>query len=327
MVKEIAKIIPVTDVVLEINKFAFMALDNPGVKKLDYAHGALFGFGSLHDTVSELQKGKCLLCKNGIEHYHHIVPRSKRGSNTIANIAGLCAACHAKVHTNAAYEAKLASKKNGLTKKYGALSVLNQIIPYLFEELSAMYPEHTFATSGENTHMFRSERDIAKDHDADAYCIACSVISDPNVSNANMHCYLVKQFRRHDRAHIKSQRERTYSYEGEVIAKNRNKRFEQKDDSLAEWYASAIEKYGAAAARKMLADVSVKKSTRHYNDLKRILPGAVFKYGKKNFVLKGQQNNGTLYYAYSGEEKRTLIPASKTTTVRKGGLVFMPGVA
>ena len=129
MVKKIQKFLPISDVVLEINKFAFMRLDNPNVQKWQYQQGPLYQKANLEETVSEMQEHHCLFCKNTIDHYHHVVSQSENGSNTIGNIVGLCTKHHDLVHKDATWQKRLAKKKTGLNKKYGALSVLNQIIP------------------------------------------------------------------------------------------------------------------------------------------------------------------------------------------------------
>ena len=66
------------------------------------------------------------------------------------------------------------SRKDGLSKKYGGTSVLNQVIPSLTEELGSRYPRHTHVTNGWNTKEFREKHELEKDHDIDAYCIAAS---------------------------------------------------------------------------------------------------------------------------------------------------------
>ena len=73
--------------------------------------------------------------------------------------------------------------------------------------------------------------------------------------------YEIKQFRRH----IHHQTERTYRYDGKIIAKNRKKRMDQKTDSLEDWIADMTERYGRETANRMLSKVTVQKSTRHYN--------------------------------------------------------------
>lgn len=67
-------------------------------------------------------------------------------------------------------------KENGAQQKYGALSVLNQIIPALTKELGSLFPKHFFATNGKSTYDYRAAHGVRKDHWLDAYCIACSVL-------------------------------------------------------------------------------------------------------------------------------------------------------
>ena len=49
LVKKIQKFLPISDVVLEINKFAFMRLDNPNVQKWQYQQGPLYQKASLEE--------------------------------------------------------------------------------------------------------------------------------------------------------------------------------------------------------------------------------------------------------------------------------------
>lgn len=299
LIQKVGKILPVTDVVLEINRFAFMELANPEQKHfdIDFQHGALYSTGGLKNAVRVQQQGLCLLCgKQGIEHFHHIVPRSRRGSNTISNIAGLCKKCHTLVHTSQEAADLLATKKQGLQKQYGGTSVLNQIIPQLVKELGKRYPKHTHITTGRNTKAFREQYSLPKDHDIDAYCIAASCM---NVSpKMQTETFEIIQFRKHNRANINCQRERTYQLDGKTVAKNRKKRMEQKDNSLTEWFADMVKKHGIREAERMRSRLSVKKSTRYYNTKNRVMPGAVFQYYGKRYVMIGQISGGLYYRAY-----------------------------
>ena len=299
LLKQTAGLLPVTDVVIELNKFAFMQLDHPGVRKQDinFQHGALFGKGGVKAAVYEMQDGRCLLCRNDIEHYHHVVPRSKGGSNTMDNIAGLCLKCHDLVHKDSATEEKLLKKKQGLNKKYGALSVLNQIVPFFMDACADMYPGHVTATNGWNTKQFRDDNGITKDHDTDAYCIACSVLDGQTVVDVPTVSYEIRQFRRHDRAVVSCQRERAYRVGKTKVATNRRKRTDQKTDSLAEWFEDMVLKRGRSKAEAMRSRISVTKSTRYYNREDRILPGAVFMFDGKEYVLQAQLSEGTYFRA------------------------------
>ena len=320
----LAKILPVTDVAIELNKFAFMQLDNPEMKKreIDFCHGPLYGTGGLEATVKEQQNGKCLLCgKEPISHYHHIVLRSRRGSNTIANIAGLCPKCHEWVHKDMDAAERLADIKTGLLKKYGGTSVLNQIIPKLVTKLSELFPDHLHVTNGWNTKEFREKHHLEKDHDVDAYCIACSHL-EPGEALVETEPFEILQFRKHNRARINHQTERIYKLGGTIVARNRRKRMEQKTDSLEDWYKDMVSRYGKVKADTMRSKLAVIKSIRYYNMPGRIMPGTVFLYEGKRYVMTGQITNGKYYRAYD-QEKRN-FPAVKVRILTKNtGLVFV----
>lgn len=324
LLRKLSGILPVTDVAVELNKFAFMQLDNPEMKKreIDFCHGPLCGTGGLEAAVKEQQDGKCLLCgKESIGHYHHIVPRSRRGSNTIANIAGLCPKCHELVHKDADTAERLTEMKTGLTKKYGGTSVLNQIIPKLVETLADLFPGHFHVTNGWNTKEFREKHHLEKDHDVDAYCIACSHLK-PEETLVETEPFEILQFRKHNRAIIHHQTERTYKLDGVTVAKNRKKRMEQKTDSLEDWYVDMAKEHGKTQADAMRSRLAVIKSTRYYNTPGRMMPGTVFLYEGKRYVMTGQITNGKYYRAYD-QEKRN-FPAVKVRILTKNtGLVFV----
>lgn len=279
-VKQVQKILPVTKVVLELNQFAFMAMDNPKVQRWQYQRGPLYGKGSVEEAVSLQQDRHCLFCKHGIDHYHHVVPRRKNGSETLENRVGLCEEHHRLVHTDKDWEAKLSSKKAGMNKKYHALSVLNQIIPYLAGQLADMFPENFCVTGGRDTYLFREDHDIPKDHYLDAYCIACSALTDAKkVSVPKGKPYMVRQFRRHDRqACNQANVFRKYYRDGKLVATNRHKAMDQKTDSL--------EEYRAAHSAADISKLTVKHPPAQYKDMSRIMPGSILVSGDgKMFTL------------------------------------------
>lgn len=329
LINRICKILPVTDVALEVNRFAFMQLDNPDMKKqdIDFCHGPLYRTGGLEAAVKEQQDGICLLCgKAPIDHYHHIIPRSKRGSNTIANIAGLCAECHNLVHKDADTTRKLLDIKTGLMKKYGGTSVLNQIIPALVKKLAELFPGHLHVTNGWNTKEFREKHGLEKDHDVDAYCIGCSWMTGNEIKIHNPKVqtepFEILQFRKHNRANIHHQTERAYKLDSTIIAKNRKKRMEQKSDSLDEWYADMVIRHGIEQADTMRSKLTVTKSTRYYNTPGRIMPGNVFRYEGKRYVMTGQLTNGKYLRAY-GTDKKNFSVAKIQILQKNTGLVFV----
>lgn len=312
-VKKICRFLPVTQLVLEVNKFAFMTIDNPNIQKWQYAKGPLYRKGSVENAVYEIQDGRCLLCGGPIEHYHHIVPRSKRGSDTLPNIAGLCMKCHAKVHTDETARKKLENRKAGQNKKYGALSVLNQIIPQLVNELSELLP--LAVTDGCSTKQFREAHDIKKTHCNDAYCIACFILDDPVVQEYDDEAFGILQFRCHDRqACSREMLTRKYMLNGEVVAENRHKTEGQFSDSLEEY----VEKGGKTD------NLSAKPHPVICKNMKRILSGAMIIVNNKRKIMTAQtgfHNGKPDYYRFSDGTKAT--PKQCKLIRQNEGIVFV----
>lgn len=315
VVHKVRKFLSVTDVVLEVNKFAFMALDNPHIQKWMYQKGPLKNYGSVEDAVSAQQGGHCIFCEKKIDHYHHVVPQSKRGSDTISNIVGLCAKHHDLVHKEAKWEEKLKTRKHGLNKKYGALSVLNQIIPKLCDTLSVAFGEHFYVTDGRSTKAFRDTYNIQKDHYLDAFCIACSILS---VNDIKVPCendvFRILQFRRHDRQACHQERlDRKYYLNGTLVATNRHRATEQMSDSLEEY----------AAAGGCVDKLVVPKHPALYKRKGRIMPGALFLVGKEVKTMiasQGAHNGVPNYYRYSDGTRAT--PKNCKPIYKNKGIVF-----
>ena len=309
--------VPISHIALEINKFAFMALDDPHVRRWQYQRGPLFNTGGLHEAVSEQQEHHCLLCSRDIDHYHHVVPRHKGGSNTLPNIVGLCTKHHHLVHTNEEIAAKITTVKEGMNKKYGALSVLNQIISYLVDELSEMFPGSVYVTDGYSTKLFRDKHNVPKDHDLDAYCIACSVLPEDITVQPNSKYYHVKQFRRHDRQACNNEMlKRKYYLDGKLVATNRHKACEQTEDSL--------EDFRATHSEQDVSRLTVKEHRATYKDMNRPMPGSMFRHNGNIFILQGSQgreNGKPSYYIDTHGNKHR---ANKCTVIKRNtGLVFL----
>lgn len=323
VVKKVQKFLPVSRIAVEINRFDFAKMETPGIKNWQYQKGRLFGFKDRDDAVYHLQKGKCLLCgRKGIDQYHHIVPRSQGGSDSIDNIAGLCTSCHDVVHKDEKKRNALAKKKQGLMKKYHALSLINTIMPYLLKAYADMMP--AYITTGWETKATRRKYNLPekqKDdgtHYIDAWCIAVSACK-LNPAEADISgLYNIRQFRRHDRALIHSQRERTYYLDGKAVCKNRHKRTGQSDakdsfPSLAEYRNEHPEN---------VSRLTVRKSERRYNNMSRMMPGAVITYKGKRRVVSG--NMGNRFTLVTQKGVREAASTSKCRVITKNsGLVFI----
>ena len=313
VIRKIQKILPVTDWTLEYNKFSFMMLENGKVYGVDFQNGRMKGYDSVNDYIDALQDNHCIFCGNQIEHHHHVVPRHKGGSNTPENIVGLCNDCHIDVHKN---RKKL--DRIGLKKRYAGTSILNTSMPFIYNEIIKIFGEdHTHLCDGSETANIRYVNDIQKDHFSDAVCIAAiGAKIDPVYDSTEP--FKIKQFRNHNRKIVNCQKERSYQeFTGEytkrgtpkykTVAKNRKPRFEQPEEfpALNVWYENLCKKVGIAKARRQRSELRVVKSTRSYNNLNRVLPGAVFRFDNKYYVMAGQSNGYYIAYGCGKQGFRT----------------------
>ncbi len=322
VVSHISKFFPITDVAVEHNKFAFMKMENGSVHGVDFQNGRLKGFGNVDEYVRNRQDNRCHLCDREIEHIHHILPRSEGGSDNADNLVGLCMDCHEAVHTG-----KKKININGFRKKYATASVLNQALLHIISELVYMFgEEHVRFCMGYETKNLRDDMELLKDHHIDAIVIAsvCYDLPLKKESPVLTHPRLMKQFREHDRQIVRSQRERKYEMIGEdgklvTIAKNRKPRFGQPVNSsaLSDWYAKMVEKHGRHEANRMRSRLSVSKSVRYENDVKRDLPGTLFRFGGNVYVLQGRFSNGKYLRAMGQGARNHPLAKSAVLPIRR----------
>lgn len=331
LIKKIGKILPITDVSIEVSKFAFMLMEHPETSGIDYQNGPLKGFQSVEEAVSYMQEGHCIFCKDPIDDCHHIVPKSKGGSNTLPNRAGLCKKHHDLVHKDQEWATQLLKKKSGLMKKYHALSALNQATPAIIMELQKLFgKEHIHLTDGFQTSKTREylyPGQKTKDnqiHEIDALIIAWNGlgIDTAEVELPDMNPYHIKQFRRHNRAIIKAQTERIYKLDGVIIARNRKKRMNQKESSLQDWWNEQTALVGYKKARILQKRLVVTRSTRRYNNPDRLMPGTEYFYHGNRYVMFGQLTNGA--YIYDSAAGSGRCPTNNCYMRKKNaGLVFL----
>ena len=340
LLRKISRFLPIQDVCLEVNRFAFMELEDPSVTGLDFQNGPLKGFDDKEEAAYALQKGRCLLCgKKSIDHYHHIRPKSDGGSDTLGNIAGLCSKCHEKVHKDQDAKSRLLKKKEGLAKKYGGTSVLNQVIPFLTQKLQEQYGDRFHPVEGWQTCEERQDMGIIKDrkknpcHGTDAFIIACIGTGiNPGEISMTGTCHQVRQFRKKDRARINARKERAYYTASDkagkpaLAAKNRKPRTGQADTknkipALSEWYRKRCLEVGKKQTQQERSQMKAVPSARRYNNPDRLMPGAEYLYKGKRYIMQGQMNRGN--YIYPVGQPGQTVPVKQCKIINKNsGLVF-----
>ena len=289
VVKLIASFLPISQVNIERVSFDFQKLENEDIN--DWNHGPLYGYKTYKDYIDDFQNCKCLMCNNKIERYHHIVLKHKDGSDSVKNIAGLCEKCHELVHTDDKYTDMLKSLKEGYGKQ--KVSLLNSCMSVIINEINKLYPVKV--TTGVETYHKRLELGLEKDHCNDAICIGLE-----NTENFNLDLpkiYNIKRFKKKSNNIINARGKREYYFEGKLVAVNRHKGFEQKEDSLEEYMSSYAKNHTKLECDRHFHSLTVKPAKRTYTFHKnKIVPsfkcGDKIKYEKKN-KIKGNTKTGT----------------------------------
>lgn len=167
----IKSILPVTDVVLEVGEFDTQLLQDPTLAyhKWDYAKGELYQQENFKQAARARDGYKCRCCgkKNYRLEVHHLLPRSRGGSDKLANLITLCSNCHHLAHSSE--EQLLAFQKNFGKKANGTLRYATQM-NILRHMLQREYPDAEL-TYGFITKEIRRVFGLEKSHIIDACCI------------------------------------------------------------------------------------------------------------------------------------------------------------
>lgn len=169
----VKSILPISKIVLETGTFDPHLLKNPSlanskIKHWGYQKGTLYGYNNIKAYILNRDNYTCQCCKTkkGILHVHHIVYRSKGGSDKTENLITLCEYCHKRLHDGKLkdFEFKLHGTKKGQLKH---ATQMNSIRTQLLRH----YP-YAIETFGYVTNANRQALSLSKDHYIDACVIA-----------------------------------------------------------------------------------------------------------------------------------------------------------
>jgi len=164
----IKSILPISLLVLETATFDTHLMKNPNMNRhWGYQRGLNYGFENTKAMVLNRDNYKCQFCRgkhkdNKLE-VHHIVFRSKGGSDEQDNLITLCHTCHKDLHIG-----KIKPNFKGKTK--GNLKYATQMNE-IRNQLLKHYPE-AIETFGFITKANRLENKLSKEHYIDACMIA-----------------------------------------------------------------------------------------------------------------------------------------------------------
>lgn len=171
-IEYIKSILPITTMVFETGTFDTYLMKNPSlvnenVRHWGYQKGTNYGFENTKAMVLNRDNYTCQYCKGKHKdsklEVHHIVFRSKHGSDEESNLITFCHTCHKALHSG-----KISLKLEGKVKgnlKYA--TQMNSIRKQLFR----IYPE-AIETFGYITKANRLKLGVDKEHFYDACVIA-----------------------------------------------------------------------------------------------------------------------------------------------------------
>ena len=164
------KILPISDLILEVSQFDTALMKNPSlvnekVRHWGYQKGFNYGYSSRREAVLHRDNYTCQCCgkKNCRLEVHHIKFKSNGGTDDEENLITLCEDCHKGIHAGTIVLNKKPKKSKGL-KHATHMSIIRS-------RLLKKYPDaiETFGfVTGENRNYLKLE----KDHYIDACVIA-----------------------------------------------------------------------------------------------------------------------------------------------------------
>ena len=161
------KILPIKYMVLETGKFDVQLMEKPWLQehKWAYQKGVNYGYANAREHALVRDKYTCQCCgkKNCRVEAHHIVFKSKNGSNDLENYITLCEKCHKAVHLGE-IDLRLKGKRRGTLRYATQMSIIRSM-------LLKKYPD-AIETFGFVTKANRENLGLKKDHYLDACVIA-----------------------------------------------------------------------------------------------------------------------------------------------------------
>lgn len=180
------EILPISSVTLEVGNFDIQKINNPEIVGEGYQKGDMYGYQNVRAYLMSREKGKCQLCnkefsKGQPSHIHHVLERSKKGSNMPKNLAILHKKCHVKLHKK--------GLKLSAPKTMKAQTFMSTIGKRFYRDLPDF--KETF---GYITFIKRNELGLEKTHFNDAFVIA------NGTNQERITPIIIRQKRRNNRA-------------------------------------------------------------------------------------------------------------------------------
>ena len=165
LILKLFKFLPIKNLIVEVAKFDIQKILNPDIKGVEYQQGDLYNYNNVRSYLMSREQGKCQFCGESFEgrsaHIHHIIPRSKGGTDRVSNLAILHKECHEKIHRENLLNSL---SKPKLYKEPTFMASINRRFWKDFPDMKRTFGNYTFVN--------RVNYHIEKSHSNDAFVIA-----------------------------------------------------------------------------------------------------------------------------------------------------------
>lgn len=175
-ISRICNAMPITNITLEMGNFDTQVLkaleeNRPLPQGTDYQHGERYGIATLREAVFARDKYTCQCCRKTIAdgailHVHHIIYRSRGGTNRMSNLATVCDRCHTPANHKPG--GRLYNWKPKIASFKGA-TFMTAVRWKMYNEVKSKFSDiNIHITYGAETKEQRRAFDITKSHVNDA---------------------------------------------------------------------------------------------------------------------------------------------------------------
>jgi 5-methylcytosine-specific restriction endonuclease McrA len=231
---------------------------------------------------------KCFICSTTNElQVHHLIPRKRGGTELPENKIYLCTSCHCDIHAGRIYlPVKGIAQWRELGTMNAIMGVLRKVPSLNFVPVSALISK-------------RLQFSLDKTHANDALLTAAAFSNTVEIDISTGYYLELTKFRRHTRARVHAHRDRLYKLDGAIIARNRQRRTDQKGPSLAEVSIPATDR----PRLRVYPGLNVLKPFRAKIPA---IGGDIFQYTGHRFIATGVTSGKYIYSPDLKEIRRVL---------------------
>jgi 5-methylcytosine-specific restriction endonuclease McrA len=196
LIKKIKKLLPITEIEIEVSTFDTQKMQNPEIAGIEYQRGELQGYEVREYLLDKFQR-KCAYCgKTDIPlEIEHVIPSSKGGSDRVSNLTIACHKCNQKKGNKTAIEFGHPEIEALCKKSLKASAFMNTVRWELVKRLKDQYRQNTVNyTYGYITKKLRIDLGLEKSHVNDAFVIS------KGTDQGRCRPHAVKQNRRNNRS-------------------------------------------------------------------------------------------------------------------------------